>query len=352
MYHFANINLCDFQAYCDYIVMAPQRTCTSCSGKFGPTMFVDTDVQICRFCQLREKIADELNAAHRKIDALTTKLESLQEFATLNVGVPSAQETTTMSTAIPVHTVPVPVPTPAATLDVAENNNDSTLTPPQDNFQLVRNNVHPSTSTRKVIPTTCQNRFKILAIDEEEETEEVRLVGDSMVRGQLTEFCARAPRTRKRFCIPGGGVDDIVAAVEEVSRLAPASTTYVIHVGSNDVQRTRSEELLCKYRRLIRSFKEKSNRILISGIVPRIDVENRFYNIATSTNRRLAKLCREEDIGFVDTWDHFYYDKSLFSGDGVHLNEVGAARLGRLLNDAVKDFRSKNGVNQTPDRVV
>ena len=165
-----------------------------------------------------------------------------------------------------------------------------------------------------------------------------------MVRGQLTEFCARAPRTRKRFCIPGGGVDDVTAAVDEVSLLAPPNTTYVIHVGSNDVQRTRSEDLLCRYRQLIRSFKVKSNRIVISGIVPRIGAENRFYNIATSVNRRLANLCREEGIGFVDTWDNFYHDTYLFSGDGVHLNQVGAAQFGRLLHEAVKDFHAKNGV--------
>ena len=139
---------------------------------------------------------------------------------------------------------------------------------------------------------------------------------------------------------------DVAAAVEEVSKLAPPNTTYVIHVGTNDVQRTRSEDLLQKYHRMIRAFKEKSSKVLLSGIVPRFNVENRFYNVATSTNRRLAQICREENIGFIDTWDSFYHDEYLFSRDGVHLNEVGSARLGRLLNDAVKDFRAKNGVDR------
>ena len=65
--------------------------------------------------------------------------------------------------------------------------------------------------------------------------------------------------------------------------------------------------------------------------------------MATSMNRRLANLCGEESVGFVDTWDSFFYDRSLFEEDGVHLNDVGAARFGRLLNDAVEKYRSKNG---------
>ena len=120
-------------------------------------------------------------------------------------------------------------------------------------------------------------------------------------------------------------MQDVIDNVNEVADQAPANTTYVIHVGTNDVQRIRSEELLDKY------------------LVPRRHAGNRFYSIATSINRRLANLCREESIGYINTWDHFYYDSSLYASDGLHLNQVGAARFGRLLDGAVRDFRAKNG---------
>ena len=74
-----------------------------------------------------------------------------------------------------------------------------------------------------------------------------------MISGQLAEICARAPKARKRFCIPGGGLHDITEAAEEVTRQAPANTTYVIHVGTNDVQRNRPEELMRKYRKMIKT---------------------------------------------------------------------------------------------------
>ena len=322
--------------------MVAQIKCTSCTGIFGPSIFENKDDRVCRFCYIRvamikerdrmdgkieslsstcvqlngkvESLSTELKKANDKVDFLTKKSESLQEFVTLNIV--GTDETSTVA--------------PART---------------EHEFQVVRNNVRPK--ARKVIPTTCQNRFQILTDQTEEEEEEVRLVGDSLVRGQLVEFCARAPEKRKLFCIPGAGVEDVLASLDEVSNLAPANTTYVVHVGSNDVQNIRSEELMLKYKRLIQSFKDKSQNVILSGIIPRVKANQQFFNFASSTNRRLSNLCREEGIGFVDTWDHFYYDHSLFTRDGVHLNEVGAARFGRLLNDAVKEY-TKNGRARAP----
>ena len=337
------------------ITMVGQLKCTSCSGTFGPTSFEDKNVHVCRFCRLREQgkaeydqllriieqgkeerdqlirtvqqekaernnLGEELKAAKGMIESLTKDLKTLQEFTTANVAVASSSSEATPADA------PVPPSSPSGR---------------SRDFQVVRNNVRPS--VRKVMPINCQNRFKILSDTLDEEEEEVRLVGDSIIGGQLKEFCARAPNSRKRYCIPGGGVDDVIAAIDKVADLAPPNTTYVIHVGTNDVEQTRSEELIEKYKRLIRTFKDKSSDIVISGIIPRMMATRRFFNIATSINRRLANLCNKEHIGFVDTWDSFYHDRSLFKHDGIHLNQVGAARFGRLLNDAVKEHRSKNG---------
>ena len=326
--------------------MVAQIRCDVCTGTFGPSIFENKEVHICRFCRSRElatkendhlkaklneaigkldslakdvnecvQLRQEVKAANEKIDALTKKSEALQDFITLNFVGTTSDSNEGAANDVPVST--------------------------QDAFQVVRNNVRPK--ARKVIPTICQNRFQILTDRTDEEEEEVRLVGDSIVRGQLTEFCARAPGKRKRFCIPGGGVDDVIASLDEVSDLAPANTMYVVHVGTNDVQGTRSEELIAKYKRLIRGFKDKSRDIIISGILPRMKANQRFFNMATSTNRRLANICNEENVGFVNTWDSFFYDPSLFDKDGVHLSDVGAARFGRMLDDAVEDFRSKNG---------
>lgn len=294
--------------------MAPQITCTSCSGSFGPTIFADRNNPVCRFCKLMEKTSQELQAALCKIEALTTEVKTLNEFVSLNVGT----------------NTPPPRDTDA----------DNVTVPPQGDFQVVRNNSRPK---KRILPITkCYNSYQILA-NTDNDDEEVRLIGDSLIRGQIHEFVARSPTTRSRHCIPGGGVQDVIDAVNEVADQAPATTTYVIHVGTNDIQKFRSEELLDKYRQMIKVYKEKSSKVILSGIIPRRQAGQRFYSFASSINRRLANLCSEENIGFVNTWDNFYYDASLFSIDGLHLNQVGAARFGRLLDGAVRDFRSKNG---------
>ena len=163
-----------------------------------------------------------------------------------------------------------------------------------------------------------------------------------MVRDQLVEFCGRSSNgRRKRFCYPGARLDDITAICDDVTREADCNTLYVLHVGTNDVKSTRSEELLEKYRRLIQQYKCKANasNIVISGILPRVWEEREFYNKGFSTNSRLKSLCAEESVHFLNFWDNFYYDTDLYRADGVHLNAVGAARFGRLLCTGVSGIR-------------
>ncbi len=91
---------------------------------------------------------------------------------------------------------------------------------------------------------------------------------------QLTEFCGRVPRTRKHFCIPWGSAQDVITAMEEVTSQVPTNTTYVVHVDTNDMQRTISEELLDKYQQMIRTYKDKSNRVIVSGIITYMQADN------------------------------------------------------------------------------
>lgn len=158
----------------------------------------------------------------------------------------------------------------------------------------------------------------------------------------LDEFCSRAPRRRRRHCIPGGTLDDVTAACDDISHDANENTLFLLHVGTNDLQRTRSEALLEKYRTMIRKYKERSNNVIISGILPRINADRLFYNKAFSTNARLVNLCREEGVRFVNFWNDFYNQETLFNNDGLHLNEIGSARLGRLFHDAVVANTAKN----------
>ncbi|MPC53529.1 hypothetical protein E2C01_047424 [Portunus trituberculatus] len=84
--------------------------------------------------------------------------------------------------------------------------------------------------------------YQILA-EEEEYVQETRLVRDSIVRGQLSEFCGRASKSRKHLCMPGGRLDEAACGSK--------NSLFVIHAGTNDLENTRSEELMEKYKRMI-----------------------------------------------------------------------------------------------------
>lgn len=73
----------------------------------------------------------------------------------------------------------------------------------------------------------------------------------------------------------------------------------------------------------MRVYKVIFNKVILSDIFPCRQAGDSFHVIVTSIKFHLANLCSEENIGFVNTWDHFYYDSSRCSRDGLHLSQVG-----------------------------
>ncbi len=143
--------------------------------------------------------------------------------------------------------------------------------------------------------------------------------------------------------MPGAGIDDVTDLFDQLSEEATNESLFVVHTGTNDVRKTRSEELVDKYRKLIQQYKTKSSKIMISGVLPRLAEDNGFYSKVFSLNNRLETLCKEHGIEFVNMWNDFYNKPGLFKEDGLHLSPVGTAKFGRLLSEAVRTFWAKNG---------
>ena len=287
-----------------------------------------------RLRKVKKEYAERLGKAENSLKEMTEKSKGLEneltvvkEFVAANVACASGAVVTDATVATS--------PTPStATVDI-----QSRSVTEEAPFIPVRNGARPSCS-KKFLPVTTSNRFQPFA--SEDDPSEVRIVGDSIVRDQIHEFCGRARKTRKRFCMPGGRLDDITAACEEASRECDENTLFILHAGTNDVECTRSEELMQKYKEMIQSFKTKSRNIIVSGILPRRGAPKEFYNRAFSINNRLETLCAKEDIAYVNLWNNFYDlsgQQQLFYKDGLHLSPVGSARLGRLLNEAVIRYR-------------
>ena len=311
--------------------------CGDCKGRFTKPFFQGSSV--CRMCVHRQKLQEAVIEWQTKYRDLEKKFDTLQDFVTANVGVtpPSLVERTPAVSASPQDAPPA-------------SQEDAPPASQEDDFQPVRNGAKPKRPARKLQTPTTFNRFQVLGetVDDEFET---RLVGDSMVRGQLVEFCGRSSNgRRKRFCYPGARLDDVTAVCDDVTSEADENTLLIVHAGTNDVQTTRSEELLEKYRNMIKRFKSKvdSKNIIISGILPRVGAEQIFYNRAFSINNRLQTVCSQENVQFINLWDQFYYDKHLYQTDGIHLNSVGAARFGRLLCNQVSLHKAKNVTRAAP----
>ena len=162
------------------------------------------------------------------------------------------------------------------------------------------------------------------------------VIGDSIVRLVDDVVCRKGPPKCVRICLPGAGIQDVRNRVASV--VGPGKGGAVlVHVGTNDVDKKGSEEVMGRYRELVRELKRvRVGQIVLSGILPVRGGYTR-NNRRISINLRLQALCQAEGVGFLNMWEHFEQGDGLFSKDGLHLNKRGAAVLGKGFLRALGD---------------
>ena len=126
--------------------------------------------------------------------------------------------------------------------------------------------------------------------------------------------------------------------------------TYL--VGTNNVRTGRSEDIVQKYKALINKLRESRRRSVICGLIPRYDVDTLTLSRMLGINSRLQDLCRKEGVMYVDVWDHFNKDRTLYGKDGLHLSCVGKARLGRVLDENIRVEMERNMLNEQSSQRV
>ncbi len=206
-------------------------------------------------------------------------------------------------------------------------------------FNLVKggSRVDANVNYSSVVTT---NIFQVLE-DEVRDEPSLILVGDSLIRHQDEEFCKNGPKS-KHVCYPGRRIEDITEKVDDLVGNASEDTVFVYFAGTNNVLAGRSEEILRKYKALVNKLREGRRRSVICGLIARYDVNSLILSRMLGINTRLQDLCKREGVGFVDVWDHFNRDRSLYGKDGLHLGSVGKARLCRLLDDGVRKELERN----------
>ena len=159
-------------------------------------------------------------------------------------------------------------------------------------------------------------------------------VGDSIVR--------KTDRVLNKgddvvVCLPGAKIEAITERVENIVGSGKGGSVLV-HVGTNNVEREGTTAIVRKYRQLVRTLKQtRVEQVILSGILPVMGRRGHKYRNCRgmAINMLVQKLCREEEVGFVDLWGSFVGRADMYMKDGLHLGGKGAAVFADELSAAV-----------------
>ena len=138
-------------------------------------------------------------------------------------------------------------------------------------------------------------------------------------------------------CLPGARIENVTARVEKTMGRGKGGT-ILVHIGTNNADKEGTTAIRDKYSKLLKKTKEaRVGQIILSGILPvfgnRIDGYRNSKRMAI--NGMVKRLCKEEDVGYVDLWDSFVGKEEMYLRDGLHLSGKGAAVFAERLSRAV-----------------
>ena len=159
-------------------------------------------------------------------------------------------------------------------------------------------------------------------------------VGDSIIRKTDSRLSKGEDVV---VCLPGARIEHVTERVEKIMGRGNGGT-ILVHVGTNKTDKEGTPAIVEKYRRLLRKTKQaRLGQVILSGILPVCG--NRIQGYRNSkrmaVNGMVERLCKEEDVGYVDMWDSFVGNEELYFRDGLHLSGKGAAVLAEGLSGAV-----------------
>jgi hypothetical protein len=183
------------------------------------------------------------------------------------------------------------------------------------------------------VPFETRNKFQIL----EEEVDTV-LIGSSLVRGQGSNFVLKNPKKRRVACYPGANIQTINNIIKKIA-VENKKSPLITLIGSNDIfsnegNYRRLDDIETEFGKLTDNIQAKTDNGIVISILPRLRESQYNLGRAYSINKRVEVMCKHKQITFLNLWDPFY-DRSLFLADGIHLNNKGKEKLGRLIHQSV-----------------
>ena len=165
------------------------------------------------------------------------------------------------------------------------------------------------------------------------------IIGDSNVR-RLEEVSNHLPGSLTFHSTSGATTDQVGQDLSQAVKKCEA-TEVVIHVGTNDVTRRGSEEVVRDILGLAQKAKLEGGlrRVHVCSVTPRKDRGSFIFSRTESVNNRLRSLCPTSGISFIDLRPRL--EISQFCGllrDAVHYNKVGATRALQMIAESAGDF--------------
>ena len=159
-------------------------------------------------------------------------------------------------------------------------------------------------------------------------------VGDSIVRKTDSRLNKGEDVV---VCLPGARIEHVTERVENIMGRGKGGT-ILVHIGTNNADKEGTTAIVDKYRKLLKKTKEaRVEQIILSGILPvfgnKIDGYRNSKRMAI--NGMVKRLCKEEEVGYVDMWDSFVGKEEMYMRDGLHLSGKGAAVFAEGLSGAV-----------------
>ena len=114
--------------------------------------------------------------------------------------------------------------------------------------------------------------------------------------------------------------------------------TILVHVGTNNADNEGTTAIVDTYRNLLKKTKEaRVGQIILSGILPVFGnmIDGYRNSKRMAINGMMKRICKEEDVGYVNLWDSFVGKEDLYVRDGLHLSGKGAEVFAEGLSGAV-----------------
>ena len=230
--------------------------------------------------------------------------------------------------------------------------------PANDGWEIVRpKNSFKNKSIPGARPIKIKNRFKLLDIaptNDRTEGNELKLIGDSIIKGQGSDFNDRRKKKKSStFCRPGAKLDDITAMVHDINgNQIHDDKELIIHVGTNDmvqppkannyrnraIPQRASESIYGKYKNLVQELRNRNTKSYVVGMLPRFKVTHELNSRILSMNSRVQQLCKEAGIGYIDMFTKFQVNSNLFTSDGLHLSYQGKQLYAEILKFNINNF--------------